>query len=201
MADETNDVNITGDGTGQDNAGKIEFTPEQQRHIDKLIAERLERHKRKSDEERKAETDKAQADSERKRAEEEKRFSDLAAAEKKRADEAEAKVLAAEERIKAQTIRAEVRVMALKLGFHNPDDAASLADLSGVELAEDGAVKGVEAALKALLKDRPYLAGAEKKAPDIDAGKRGGGNTPEAIAARNKELEQRYRIRPLPGRR
>ena len=198
MADETKkpDVNETADGAGQqDNAGELKFTPEQQKHIEKIIADRLKRDREAQDAKRREEADKATADAERKRAEEEKRYADLAGAEKKRADEAEARVQAAEERIKTQAIRAEVRVMALKLGFHNPDDAASLADLSGVELADDGAVKGVEEALKKLLKERPYLAGEKKPAPDIDAGQRGGGNTPEAIAAKQKELEQRFRLR------
>lgn len=81
MVDETTntDVNETADGAGQqDNAGEIKFTPEQQKHIDKLIAERLERAKRKAEDDRKAELEKAAAEAEKQRLAEQGQYKELA---------------------------------------------------------------------------------------------------------------------------
>lgn len=63
---------------------------------------------------------------------------------------------AREQEHQAMLVRAEVRVSAAALGFQNPNDAYALADLSSVTV-EKGEVQGVENALKALAKDKPYL--------------------------------------------
>lgn len=79
---------------------------------------------------------------------------------------------AAAEEMVTMRIKQAMFTAAAKMGFHNPEDAYLMADLTEVDLGEDGAVAGVETALKDLLKSRPYLAKSES-APDIDASKRG----------------------------
>lgn len=84
------------------------------------------------------------------------------------------KTLAAANR--AQMIQSAVVVAATTLGFRNPADAHALADLSAVEITDDGKVVGVEDALKALLEGREYLKAeaAPPPAPNIDAGRGAG---------------------------
>lgn len=53
--------------------------------------------------------------------------------------------------------------------WHNPDKALKLADLSGVEISDDGEVKGIKAAADALAKSDPYLV-----KPDDDGNPSGG---------------------------
>ena len=81
-----------------------------------------------------------------------------------------------------------VRATALKMGFRNPEDALLLADFGEVEITEDRKVRGVEEALKALIKERPYLL-ATSEAPDIDARKRGEGRKVD-----EDEIARRFRI-------
>lgn len=57
----------------------------------------------------------------------------------------------------------EVRIQAAKMGFNSPDDAFRLVDLTLLESDDLG--KSTEKALKALLKDKPYLAKDGKPAP------------------------------------
>lgn len=54
--------------------------------------------------------------------------------------------------------RYEVQLQANKLGIIDPEAAVKLLDWSSLEYGEDGAPKNVEAALKALLVAKPYLA-------------------------------------------
>ena len=95
-------------------------------------------------------------------------------------------------------LRSAVEREAIKLGFKNPEDAYLLADMTGVEMDENGKVTGVESVLKELAKTRPYLVGADEKKPAPntnarDAGK-GGQVDPEA---RKKDLAQRFRIKSI----
>jgi uncharacterized phage infection (PIP) family protein YhgE len=86
----------------------------------------------------------------------------------------------------SSNIQHAVELTAAKMDFQNPEDAYRLADLSEVEITDEGKVEGVEKALKDLAKSRPYLIKGKSKAPDIDA-KSGGGKTKvddEAIARR-----------------
>lgn len=108
-----------------------------------------------------------QAEAERKKAE-------MTEADRLKAEleQANAHAQAVAEEMVTLRIRQAMFTQAAKMGFHNPDDAYLMADLSGVELGDDGEVAGVETALKDLVKARPYLAKSEN-APDIDANKRG----------------------------
>lgn len=78
------------------------------------------------------------------------------------------------------------------------DDAFKLADLTGVQVEESGAVRGMEAAIDALLKAKPYLVAKPEPPPSIDAsagtgsGKPAGG--PEITKQKVEEWRQRFRI-------
>lgn len=129
---------------------------------------------------------KALKETNKENAERRKRMEEFEAEEKKRKDaelsevqklqqqlaDAKADAAAREKEVETLRLRSAVESTATKLNFVTPADAYLLADLSGVEMTADGKVTGVEDALKALLKDRPYLANGSK--PD------GKGGTPRA---------------------
>ena len=126
----------------------------------------------------------------------------LEAAEKKRAqaEMSEVERLTAQNKELAETLqaleqerqtlilRSAVERAAAALGFHNPADAYGLADLSGVEV-DNGEVSGVDKALKALAKQRPYLIRAVEK-PEIDSSKRSEGKQ----APNRTNIKQRFGI-------
>lgn len=135
-------------------AAPVEFTPEQQAAVDKIVADRLKRDREKAAAE--------QAERERlaKLSAEERVKAEKAAAEK-RAEEAEARAIAAERRA---SIAGKVS---------NPDAALKL--LEDKHLAADGSVN-----VAAFLKDHPYL--APNYQPTTASGGAGGQhqrNTPE----------------------
>jgi DNA repair exonuclease SbcCD ATPase subunit len=78
------------------------------------------------------------------------------------------------------------------------DDAFKLADLTGVQVEESGAVRGMEAAIDALLKAKPYLVQRPEPAQiDASAGTGAGkpaSSGPEVTKQKIEELRQRYRI-------
>ena len=96
--------------------------------------------------------------------------------------------------IKQAKLRAAIERAAGLQGFVNPEDAWKLADLSGLEMGEDGKVKGLEEALKEILKTRPYLTAAIRQ-PNNNARDTGRGNKEPDPDARKKELAQRFRIK------
>lgn len=57
-------------------------------------------------------------------------------------------------------ILAEIRELGTRMGLVDAQAAFTLMDTSGVAVAEDGSVTGVQDALDALVKAKPYLAGA-----------------------------------------
>lgn len=63
----------------------------------------------------------------------------------------------AEEQRQAQLVRTQVITAAVKLEFEDPEDAMRYLDLSALEVDEAGAVDGLDAALQALAKAKPYL--------------------------------------------
>jgi len=96
---------------------------------------------------------------------------------------------------RAAMVRYEVMLLASNLHVVDPDAAVRLLDLDGIEMAEDGALDrtAVEAALKALLKAKPYLVKPEQvAAPETNA--RSGLKKETDQAAREEELRKRYRI-------
>jgi len=65
--------------------------------------------------------------------------------------------------------RYEVQIAASRLGIVDPDAAAKLLDWDTLEYAEDGSPRGVEKALQALIKARPWLAGQQAQPPGPQA--------------------------------
>jgi len=107
--------------------------------------------------------------------------------------EMESKAVAAQALYARAQIENAVRFAAQGLGFYRPDDAIALLDLSALELTDKGEVKGVDAALKALTTERPYLVKAAMP-NDPDARKR---NPPDSQVeiAEQKAVNTRYGIR------
>lgn len=81
----------------------------------------------------------------------------------KRAEEAETKLTQAQKHTQDRINRYEVQLQASKLGIVDPDAAVKLLDWDRLEYADDGTPRDVDAALKALLADRPYLAAAPQQ--------------------------------------
>ncbi len=73
--------------------------------------------------------------------------------------EAQTKISAAEQRANERVVRAELKTAAMKAGMVDLD-FLKLADLSTVELADDGSVTGADEMLIALKAAKPYLFGA-----------------------------------------
>jgi multidrug efflux pump subunit AcrA (membrane-fusion protein) len=71
--------------------------------------------------------------------------------------DAQAQAQQAQAQARETLIRTAVEMAAARAGFQTPADALALADLSGVSVDDAGQVQGVEAAIKALAKDRAYL--------------------------------------------
>jgi hypothetical protein len=96
--------------------------------------------------------------------------------ERTKAELADAKT--AMEAMKDQLSKAQMEVAFLKDNSHkwkNPAAALKLADLSGVEVTEDGTVKGLKQALDALAKSDAYLLETETtEEPNNDKGNKGG---------------------------
>ena len=70
---------------------------------------------------------------------------------------ATASLAAALEQQAAANVQAQVTAAATKANMHDPSDAGKHLDLEGLDVGEDGKVSGLDAALAALAKDKPYL--------------------------------------------
>lgn len=154
------------DAGGKDGgATKVQFTPEQQAAIDAIIAERLSRAEKsaakKALEARAKELgfESAEAMEAALKAAKEAQDAQKSEAEKLReALEAEkAKAAQAVERAKTALIKAAFTAEALAANLVSVDDAFKLADLSGVEVDDDGTVTGVKEAVEKLVQEKPYL--------------------------------------------
>jgi hypothetical protein len=138
-----------------------------QADIDRILAERIAReHKKFSDyDELKTKV------SDFEKQAEEKRIAELS--EKEKAEELAKK--AQEERdsltkeietmrsaVKTEKIRNAFITSATKNGIAYVDDAYQLADLSSVEVTEDGSINGIDDVVKSLIETKPYLSAKEK---------------------------------------
>ena len=85
-------------------------------------------------------------------------------------------------------IRAECLTQATAMNFIHPELAYRQAELVDVQIAEDGKVEGVDAALKALLKQYPDL--AKSAAPSLTPTHPAGGQTPTGET--DAERRRRY---------
>jgi len=90
-----------------------------------------------------------------------------------RADKAEADSVKATERVKESTLRSAIIAEAAKRQVVDPDAAVALIDRASLELDDNGNPTNIAKAMDALLKTKPYLAGAAKG--DADQGARSGG--------------------------
>jgi len=96
-------------------------------------------------------------------------------------------------KVNDKLIKAEIRMQAAQLGFTNPEDAYHLADIAGLEVDEDGNVKGAAEALQELAKNKPYLLKPEGQRPAPPKTDAGVGNAPaggEALTAGEQSLIQ-----------
>lgn len=114
---------------------------------------------------------------------------------KARNSELEAAAREATERARATAVSAAIKLAAAAQNFRNPETAAKLIDRAGIEVADDGTVSGVDAALKALAKAEPYLLkGKDGADSDIDATRRGRGDL--VIDEKEEaEFKKRYGLR------
>ena len=67
------------------------------------------------------------------------------------------RLAAAEQTAHDRLVRSAVVSAAAKAGFVDPDDAFALVDHDALEISDDGSVKGVDDAIRAIAKAKPYL--------------------------------------------
>lgn len=145
-----------GDGTGSEGTkGDKTFT---QADIDRVVKDRLAKERKKFEGVDVAEYKRLKEEADAK-----------AEAEKTELDKANEKVTKAEsEKQKAievantRLILADFKVLAKDAGIKYIDDAYRLADLSTVDVKEDGSVDGLSAIIDSLVKDKPFLLGTEE---------------------------------------
>src|SRR5690606_33804793 len=173
----TQDPNAAGKDGGQT---KVTFTPEQQAELERILGERPSRAERtaakKALEARAKELgfESAEAMEAALKAYKDAQDAQKTEAEKLReALEAEkAKAKSAAEQAKRALIKAAFAEAAIAANLVSVDDAFLLADLSGVEVSDDGTVTGVKEAVEKLAREKPYL--VKQGGP----GGVGGGNPP-----------------------
>lgn len=183
--------NNTSDKT-EKTKGKDEGKTFTQDELDEIIAKRLERERKKyvgfDDLKKKVE--------EYEKAIEKKKLEDMSEKERaeeiaKKAEEEKAKLAEQLELLQKQVKQEKITNEFIKLATANNiayiDDALKLADLSGVEVDEDGKVEGVEDAVKALVADKPFLLRAKKDPKQI-----GGASSKNDGVDDAKTLEQQY---------
>lgn len=68
---------------------------------------------------------------------------------------------AAEQTARDRLVRSAVVSAAAKAGFNDPDDAFHLVDSTAFEIADDGTVSGIDTAIQAIAKSKPYLVRAK----------------------------------------
>lgn len=166
-----------------------------QADIDKIIADRLEREKKKQ-----AETvEKLKKLEEYEKAEEERKKAEMSEAERlkadkeeaaKKAEEAEEKAKLAQEKANQRIVNTEIKSIARSLNANDLNDVLALLDKSTIEVDDEGNVKGVDEAVQALKEAKPWMF---KQAIGADAA---GGSNPaknpsvNEITAKEKELAE-----------
>jgi hypothetical protein len=170
MSEELNQTEVVNenptDGAPEEKLETKTFT---QVELDKIVADRIAREKKKL--EKYADYDAVKTklsefekfEEERKKAEmtvQERLEAEKAEADKK-AQEAEERANKALEQANKRLLKAEFRLLAKELGVRKDalDDAFVLADMTSVEVDEDGNVQGVKEALETLKKSKAYLFG------------------------------------------
>lgn len=179
-----------------------------QEDVDRLVTDRLARERKKYGdyEDLKAELTKLKS------VEEERQKAEMSATERAEVERTKALERAAEaEKAKEDAlsaanqrlIKAEFRDVARELKLR-PDalkSALKLVDLSAVEVDDEGNVKGLEDAVKALIEDNPYMVEQPKKEPKTIGDPSGGDPKPEKTKEqRIAEAAAEVRANPTPER-
>lgn len=166
-----------------------------QAELDDIIAKRLAREKDKQTEtEAKLQRLKEleEADKERKKAamsEQERLQAEKEEADKK-AEEAKDQATKAIEQANERIINTEIRAIARSLNANDVDDVLTLLDKSNIEMGDNGDVKGVEDAVKALKESKSWMFKRSIGA-DASAGSNPTSNpTADEVTAKEKELAE-----------
>ena len=164
-----------GGGEGGGGGAKVEFTPEQQAELDRIVADRLARERKKA--EKFADYDEIKTKlSALEQAEAEREAAKLTETERLQAEKAEAegKGTAALAAANQRLINAEFKVLAREANVPAERLAAALklADMAAVTVDDNGDVVGVKEAVEALVSAHGYL--VEKVQPKPIGGASGG---------------------------
>lgn len=131
-------------------------------------------------------------------AEEERKRAQMTELEQAKAREAE--LTAAHDQLAIELSEAKIRhaveITAAKLNFQDPEDAFLMIDLDAIEIDDVGKITGVDKALKALAKAKPYLIRAERIIPNIDATTTGRSTGAEMSEEEILEFAARYGLDP-----
>lgn len=76
-------------------------------------------------------------------------------------DEAVARATTIEQESRQRVLRADIKLTAAELKFHDPDDAYLYIDPKAIEVDDDGTPKNVKSLLEALVKAKPHLVKTE----------------------------------------
>ncbi|MEH7246470.1 scaffolding protein [Neobacillus niacini] len=169
MSEINNEVVVDDKTTVEEPVKTTESKTFTQEELDKIVADRLSREKKKLekyadyDEVKTKLTEFEKFEEERKKAEmtvQERLEAEKAEADK-RAQESEERANKALEQANKRLLKAEFRLLAKELGVRKDalDDAFVLADMTSVEVDEEGNVLGVKEALETLKKAKAYLFG------------------------------------------
>jgi hypothetical protein len=157
-----------------ENKSKEEPKPEEktftQADIDRILADRITREHKKfsdydelktkvSDFEKQAEEKRLAELSEKEKAEE------LAKKAQEERDSLTKEIETMKSAVKTEKIHNAFITAATKNGIAYVDDAYQLADLSSVEVTEDGSINGVDDLVNALIESKPFLVAKEKPNP------------------------------------
>lgn len=148
-----------------------------QEELDKIVADRIARERKKYDKFSDYDELKKKAE-EYEKAEDERKKAEMTAQERLEAEKAEAQRKAQEAEEAAQRamtaanqrlVKSEFKLLAKEAGIRADalEDAFKLADVSGVTVDEDGNVDGVKAVIESLIAGKPYLVEQAKKEPKI----------------------------------
>lgn len=177
----------------QSASGVVQFTPEQQAHIDNIIKERLARQKDTMEGQATAARERAEREAAETKAREQGEYQKLAESEKARADKAEADRVALEARTRDRITKTEVRAAAVGLNAVDPDDVYALLDKSKVEYSDDGEPTNIAALVKTLLEAKPHLVAGASSGGTMPIPRTPNGSTLTADQVKAQERERLIR--------
>lgn len=81
----------------------------------------------------------------------------------KKAEEAEQARTTTEAKALERLMKAEVKIAAAQMGFNDPADAWLYIDRTAIKVTDDDTFEGIDKALEAVVKSKPYLVKADNK--------------------------------------